>query len=510
MGGLRLAFLFGFANLVVATPVDIFHGYGRNDYWERRAELISDERSRELGSDIVLRDDELQANRAFMKLKLKELDDAFLDPSKFLPAHNFIAIKSKIETSEVFKILKDMPKGAMLHAHDFALVSWDYLFENVTYRKDLFMCDVNGRKQFKFFSYPDKECDWRLLSALRKNATSLANLNREIMEEITMKTDDPDKTYYEVDSAWEKCQRTFGTIIPMLSYRPVFEDFFYQALLEHYEDNILYIEFRAILTPLYDLDGEEYGPLDVVKIMKTVTERFVRDHPDFVGARVIYAPSRLVDNDQLLEYLTIAKNLTSTYPSFVAGFDLVGQEDKGKPLSYFANDLSKLSDGIKYFFHAGETDWYGTSTDQNVVDAVLLNTTRIGHGYALLKHPKILEIARKKDIPIEVNPISNQVLGFVRDLRNHPASMFFANGYPIVISNDDPGMWGAKGLSYDFYEAFIGIMSRDADLKALKKLAMNSINYSSMTETEKLKAFDIWERKWNAFIAYLNIRDNSL
>jgi adenosine deaminase CECR1 len=38
-----------------------------------------------------------------------------------------------------------------------------------------------------------------------------------------------------------------------------------------------------------------------------------------------------------------------------------------------------------------------------------LNTTRIGHGYAIAKHPEAQRIAREKNIPIEVNPISNQV-----------------------------------------------------------------------------------------------------
>lgn len=109
-------------------------------------------------------------------------------------------------------------------------------------------------------------------------------------------------------------------------------------------------------------------------------------------------------------------------------------------------------------------------------------------------------MARRLDIAIEVNPISNQVLKLVDDLRNHAARRLFAEGYPVVISNDDPGFWGARALSYDFYEAFMALMSEHADIRALKQLAMNSLSYSSMTVPEKDYAMAVWEMKWNFFV----------
>lgn len=64
----------------------------------------------------------------------------------------------------------------------------------------------------------------------------------------------------------------------------------------------------------------------------------------------------------------------------MVGFDLVGQEDKGEALAKFADKLNAIDPGIQFFFHAGETNWNGASTDLNLFDAFLLNTKRIGHG----------------------------------------------------------------------------------------------------------------------------------
>jgi adenosine deaminase len=72
-------------------------------------------------------------------------------------------------------------------------------------------------------------------------------------------------------------------------------------------------------------------------------------------------------------------------------------------------------------------------------------------------------------------------LGLVKDLRNHPVAPLIQEGFPIVISADDPGLWDAKGLSYDYYSAFMAMASKSMNLKLLKKLVQGSILRNSFS-----------------------------
>lgn len=129
-----------------------------------------------------------------------------------------------------------------------------------------------------------------------------------------------------------------------------------------------------------------------------------------------------------------------------------------------------------------------------------MGSHRIGHGYALTKHQKLIELVKRKNIAIEVSPISNQVLKLVDDYRNHPASVFMAQNVSIVIASDDPGFWGTLPLSHDFYITFLGIASSHSDLRTLKKLAINSIQHSSLKSGEKFEAMLKWQTQWDKFI----------
>ena len=83
----------------------------KDTYLAKRRTLLQEEWNMTTGGDVVLNVDELKVNSVLMKLKATELSEAMKPNGFFLPAHNFMTVKSKIDESDVFRFIKKMPKG---------------------------------------------------------------------------------------------------------------------------------------------------------------------------------------------------------------------------------------------------------------------------------------------------------------------------------------------------------------------------------------------------------------
>lgn len=476
-------------------------------YWEQRQALMEEDYSSRIGSSLILTLEEEVVNKLLVESLSAEMGAAQATLN-FPPAINFMLSKPDIELSQVFSIIKSMPKGAVLHAHDSALTSIDYVIEELTYWDDLFMCyDTGGQLVFRFSSsYPELPCSgmWTLVRDERASYDTPEQFDALLYKQLTIITDDPQGAYPDVNAVWTRFQQYFITISGIFEYRAAFEAYLTQGLAEFVMDGVAYLEFRGTLPLLYEADGRVLDSFETMQVYQDTVDQFMLGHSeDFYGVRFIYGPPRGVTEETVYQYVSLAGDLIGRHPALVAGLDLVGQEDLGPPLKYFLAPLLTVSDqniSIPVFYHAGETDWYGEDSDENILDALLLNATRIGHGYAISHHPALVRRARDSDTPIEVCPISNQVLKLVDDLRNHPAVGLTASGFPLVVSSDDPAAWGALPLSHDFYEAFMAFGGGRADLKLLKQFALNSIKYSSLDDGQQQELQALWQRQWDSFI----------
>ncbi|GFS03190.1 adenosine deaminase CECR1 [Elysia marginata] len=249
----------------------------------------------------------------------------------------------------------------------------------------------------------------------------------------------------------------------------------------------------------FDYNGTDITD-EYMRLVDRVVKEFQDTHQDFLGVKFILTGSRSFSEERQQRQVNRIVDRMRKFPNLVKGFDMDGHEEFYHRILFYLDELiNNNTSDLPFFFHAGETAWT-QGADMNLVDAVLLNATRIGHGFAVLKHPKVMEAIRKQGIVIEVQPVSNQVLGFVNDLRAHPGAVLIANNDRITISSDDFGAWGALPLSHDFYMAFMGLGSTKDDIRLLKQLAINSIKFSTMTEVEKVDAMEKWQLRWTTFI----------
>ncbi|XP_027631457.1 adenosine deaminase 2 isoform X2 [Tupaia chinensis] len=385
---------------------------------EDRHILILRERALQLGGQMDLNEQEEAANARLMALKEKEFRQA-VRTRQFPPSMHFFRARRLIEQSEVFHILRDMPKGAALHVHDFGMLTMDWLVHNVTYRRHLYFCMTpRGNMQFRFAdpapsSLPPAACSaWTLMEDFRKKVKNVTEFDARLLKTFTLVDDNPEVTYPNQDVVWARFKAIFFRIAGLVHFAPVFKEYIERSLGEFYQDNVFYLEIRARLFPVYELNGDTHDRHWAVRTYKEVAWRFAQRHPDFIGIKLIFSDHRAKNVSLITESVRVAMSLRAKFPRTVAGFDLVGREDSGHSLYHHRKALmlpAKHGFHLPYFFHAGETDWHGTWVDKNLLDALPLNSTRIGHGFTMSRHPAVRSDSWYKDIPIEVCPISNQV-----------------------------------------------------------------------------------------------------
>ncbi|XP_062540188.1 adenosine deaminase 2-like [Armigeres subalbatus] len=471
------------------------------DYYTKRQVILETEKKLSTGGNAFFTAKELKADEVLMKLKNKTIADGVSNSNSYAPSMHFFRAKPIIDNSSIFRIIKALPKGSVLHLHNNAAVSSEWIIKNLTYRPEAKLCEHQGQIFFtvRKTEYCPEE-SLKSIQTLRARNGSVELFDAWLESFINLKKVDPKLIHADINTVWMEFEKMFSVVRDLLNHRPFFEAFHMQLLKEFYEDNVLYIELRIALSKLYDFDGKTYDEAQVTTILANLIESFKQSNPGFVGAKVIFSKHRGIDSGTAQDLLKSFVKLNKEFPKLVVGFDLVGQEDINKPLTTFLDELQQFRQTTPYFFHAGETNGYGSEADLNLIDAVLLDTRRIGHGFSLYKHPVLRKMIKSGGIALEICPISNQVLRLVDDLRNHPAVSYVSESIPIVISADDPGFWDSKGVSYDFYYALMAIAPSTTGIGFLKQIVWDSVRYSSLTSEERTEYSEILQPKWEQFL----------
>lgn len=485
-----------------------------------------------------------------------QLEDSLAQEADIVvhPGMMFSLSKERMESTKLWNIVRRMPKGALLHAHLDAMVDFEYLFEvlfatpGIHLSADQPLTSDKEREaaklSFRFFKQPRTESNvWNpdyksgTFILLTQVADAFpeggkAGFLKWLYGRCTISRTDAVSQHHGVDHIWQKFYKCFRVVGSMIHYEPVFRKFLQRLMSLLKADGINWCEIRFSWALDYYKQDSEKPESDYSAMMTVLDEEVARfkeseEGEGFWGLRVIWAALRFFPTRNIVENMEQCIETKITHPHLIAGYDLVGQEDGGRPLRdllpelfWFRKQCAQEGVNVPFFFHAGECLGSGSETDHNLFDAVLLGTRRIGHGFSLYKHPLLVNLVKEKKILVESCPISNEVLRLCGSVMSHPLPALLARGVACSLCNDDPAMLGqdTAGSTHDFWQALQGW--ENLGLAGLGSLAENSIRWAAFedqsseewsrdireastgsgTKAQRLKE---WEIEWEKFCVWV-------
>ena len=444
------------------------------------------------------------------------------------PGMVFHLARDTMEETKSWQIVKKMPKGALLHAHMDATMDVKFVIEQALATNGLTMSADRSLKDPK--SQEDANVQFRFKKSVSTAALSIWTADYQASHFVSLKeaaeaypdggvdgfkawltrkcTITPEESlrhYHGVDAIWDKFRNCFAPLNSLEYYEPIFRPAIRKLLSELHCDGVRWIDFRTVFFADYYMTGSEDPSPDFKDFLRMCSEelsafRATEEGKDFWGCRFIWTSLRLWPKKQIVQHMKSCIEMKLAYPDLICGYDCVGQEDAGRTLAdltpelfWFKKRCVESGVDIPFFFHAGECLGDGDSTDNNLFDAILFGTRRIGHGFSLYKHPLLTEMVKSKKILVESCPISNEILRLTSSIKAHPLPALLARGVSCSLSNDDPGVlgYGTSGVTHDFWQALQGW--ENLGLEGLGSLAENSVRWACYEDQSA--------KEWNKDIA---------
>ncbi|EGD84897.1 hypothetical protein H112_08614 [Trichophyton rubrum D6] len=455
--------------------------------------------------------------------KVEEENLAKTQDTVLYPGMMFRLAKDKMEGTDLWKIVKRMPKGALLHGHLEAMVDLDVLVNQVLSLPGIHIASdrpligeslLLSPLRFQYFSEAQNVASetsasgiWsptykpQLFVPVKEAAETFPDggvrgFSDWLKGRCTIEKETSLNHHHGCAAIWEVLDQKFQVVDAILYYEPIFRACLKHMLAELNEDGIRYVEFRLAFGFEYRRDKCEEPDFNFESIFEAFGEEIERFKASeagkgFHGARMIWTTMRSHPNRDIVESMKECILTKLQFPELICGFDLVGREDDGRSLVdmipvlfWFKKQCAVEGVEIPFMFHAGECLGDGDETDSNLYDAILLGTRRIGHAFSLYKHPLLIDLVKEKKIMVECCPISNEVLRFTSSIMSHPLPALLARGVAVSLCNDDPSMLGhgKNGLTHDFCQVLNGL--ENVGLSGLATMAENSLRWSCFEDQD--------------------------
>jgi adenosine deaminase CECR1 len=415
----------------------------------------------------------------------------------------FEQLKASGESEDIYRVLMAMPKGGDLHMHSSGSVFSEWWYELALeqeangyryYTKTKIKnCRGYGGDEFVtpylMYFHTIQESSLKKLSECEQvEYKPLAELNNT-EKQAWMDSIRLDKDYEGRDEFFQRHWQRLGD----LSANPYLA---MEALVRNIkafsEEGLIYMEPDVNVFGSIRPDGSSFSPDEVAKIVR-----------DRLGARDVVKTGVVVRLQlAILRFLPNATEHLERVYQFVAqnsdlwvAVDMVGREDndKGYPNRFLETirDLRRQHHGVRLSIHGGEVD----EPNKHVRDTLILGAERIGHGVNLITDPDLMLLMRGGPYLIEINLVSNLMLGYVNEFAEHPFPEYLRLGIPVALSTDDRGMWDSVITD----EFFVAVTEFNVSWQEIKILSRNSLKFAFVPDDVKENLLKTYNKRISSF-----------
>ena len=392
----------------------------------------------------------------------------------------------KLRETSLYTIFKAMPKGRLMHAH---------IEATFNVRDMLSLAIANGGvyvflndETHEFRQYQLAHRGWFENGVIPDGWTGLnlalaedPGLKETLFTMCTSGKGDID------ENIWPKFEAIFDRFKAVNNCKPIFIKLYTKVFMEMAAEGLMGVDLRYISQTIFEEDGRRLTPDEYVETLKDIETEVRKTYPYF-HINIVYCYYKGVPAETVPERLEFARHLQEKYPDMFIGYDMVGGEDCGKDLLYYTPVLREA--GVPIIMHAGESLDPG---NRNIEYALDLGSKRLGHGLNLYRYPEVEKRVKAGNVILEVCPLSNQLLGYVPDLRLHPAAGYIKRGLNVTISSDDCAIFDTAYITDDLLLAYLCWYLSVADIKRCIK--------NSLQGDPALDA--LFESSWDSFVSEL-------
>jgi adenosine deaminase CECR1 len=368
----------------------------------------------------------------------------------------FDAIVSRATPAQLYAFLYDMPKGGDLHNHASGANRSEWVYAVCTDPAR------NGGETFyahvRFGSSggpSDPAAHYRTIrSKAYASLPAAARSEYVALGSLTAAERDEWCASMRLDGTGNGRTEFFSNIWPRIGQLneclPVATELLVENMKAFGAEHLAYLETQFVAEGMVDNDGNVIPDEEAVAFVKN---RLAQPDALATGVTVRFLRTILRFAPDAEVRLARAYAFADGHRDLWVGLNMAGIEENpnGNP-SRFLETFRRLRSRyptLALSLHAGEMD----GPDRHVRETLLLGASRIGHGVNLIKDPDtLLLLQQTRRVLVEINLISNRLLGYVPDLSAHPFPEYLRTGIPVCLNTDDRGMWDSN-LTDEYYTA---------------------------------------------------------